>query len=104
MADMSEMHAHLMCTARLQSAFYERGDARVLAAKSLDHAPMRHCLAAVAGKHRHLGAVGGMSANRCINRSVRARRRAPDQSKIAALHLAAAAMVGELRGERAMRL
>ena len=45
-----------------------------------------------------------MAADRCIDGAMRPRRRAPDEREIAALELAGAAMVGELLGERAMRL
>ena len=61
-------------------------------------------VAAMIGQHRHLGAARGMAADRRVDGAVRARRCAPDQRKIGALERAFAAMIGELGGERAMRL
>src|SRR5919106_511596 len=102
--DRAKMRAHLMRASRLQKTFDQRRDRLLLRAESRKQAPMRHSLSASAlWKHGHFGAAGGMAADRRVDRTLRAGRRAPDKREIAALHLAGAAMVGELLGERAMR-
>ena len=75
MADMGEMHAHLMGASGLERAFEQGGDrslAPFAASERREHAPMGHGLASLAGgQHRHLGAARRVAADRRIDGAMR---------------------------------
>ena len=105
MADMYEVHAHLMGTSRLQPAFEQGGD-RLQAAlaapvpEAFEHPVMGNGSASLAGQHGHLGAACGVAADGRVDGSLRAWRRTPDKRQIATLKLTGAAVIGELLAKR----
>src|SRR5665811_1400777 len=106
MPKMGHVHADLVRASGLESALDKRGNGSVLVvAIGLHEAPKGHGVTPFVRPHnRHLGPARGVAPERRLDTTVRSRRRAPDERAVAALHLTGAAMIGELRGERAVRL
>ena len=97
MPNMGEMHPDLMGPAGLQSAGQEARDRlAVRAGVGFQPLPMGDGLASALA-HRLLVARLGVAIDRRVDRAFRAVRRAPDESEVAAPHLAGLAVVGELR-------
>src|SRR5262249_25089890 len=100
--DRGEMDADLVGAPGLEPAGDEARHRRAVASPvALEHLPM-------GGRppppraHRHLVADAGMAPDRLVDGAARPLRHAPHERQIAAAQRAAAAVVGELAGERAM--
>src|SRR5215208_8366386 len=99
-ATMGQMNANLMGAAGLQPTCEQaRNRAAVLALIALEDLPMGDRLPA-AGAYRPAVAGTCMAVDRGINGALGPVRHAPDEGEIAARERAAAAVVGELGGER----
>ena len=104
MADMGEVHPDLMGAPGLELAGQQRGDRLAVApVEGRLQLPMGDRLAAALA-HRHFFAGIRMPVDRRIDRAALAAGHAPDEGHVAALHRAGAAVIGELRGQRLMRL
>src|SRR5689334_18425071 len=95
-ADMGQVHPDLMGAAGFELAGQQRRDRlAVRAIEDLLYFPMGDGLAA-ALTHRHLLARMWVAVDRRVDGAALPVRHAPDKGKIAAAHLAGAAVVGEL--------
>src|SRR5262249_34198922 len=102
MPDRGEVDADLVGAPGLEPAGEKARHRRAIAAAvAFEHLPMGDRWAPACA-HRHLVADAGMAADRLVDGAARPLRYAPDERQIAAAQHPAAAVVGELAGERAM--
>lgn len=100
MAEMGEVDTDLVGPSGLELAGQQGGDRlAVFPGEGFQHLPMGHGFAAALADG-HFLAIMRMPVDRLIDGAAGPVRHAPDKGHVAAPHLAGAAMVGELGGER----
>src|ERR1700730_12033643 len=103
MSDLREMYADLVRAAGLEPAFDETCD-RLSLGIAIDRARfIVRDRAAAARAHGHFHPRFRIAADRLVDRALARIGNTPDEGEIATLEPALAAMIGELRRERAMR-